>query len=408
VILGNRGLRALLLAQAVSRVGSQMTFLALPWFVLATTGSAARMSVVLAVELAPVALFGIPAGSLVARLGARRTMLVGDLGRVPLMCSVPLLHSAGLLTFPLLLVIVFLVGCFMAPYMSAGTVIIPELVGDDEQTVAQANAALGGVQQATSLIGPPLAGILIGVLGAANVLYVDAATFLFSFLVVAAFVPARPPVAPSEESRGLLAGVRFLIHDPFLRILGATALFLNAFGQMQFASLLVLADVEFSGSSQVAGAFFAAFGAGSVVGSLLAIKLVTRFEPIRLGAVALIGLTAPVALLALPLPIPAVMGVLFASSLFAPLVNAPLIAVIMTRSPEALRAKVMSAVITSALLAGPLGLLVVGPLLTSLGPRPALLLIAVGQFLATLPFAFAAFRNRMDPGPGTTLAHSQT
>jgi MFS family permease len=393
VILGNPGLRALLLAQAVSRLGSQMTFLALPWFVLATTGSAARMSVVLAVELAPVALFGIPGGSLVARLGARRTMLLGDFGRVPLMCSVPLLHSAGLLSFPLLLVLVFLVGCFLAPYMSAGTVIVPELVGDDEQTVAQANAALGGVQQATSLLGPPVAGVLIGVLGAANVLYVDAATFLFSFLVVALFVPARRPVAPSEESRGLLAGVRFLIHDPFLRILGITALFLNAFGQMQFASLLVLADVHFGGSSRVAGAFFAAFGAGSVVGSLLAMKLVTRFDPIRLGAVALLGLTAPVALLALPLPIPAVMAVLFASSLFAPLVNSPLIAVIMTRSPEALRAKVMSAVITSALLAGPIGLLVVGPLLTGLGPRPALLLIAVGQFLATLPFAFAAFRR---------------
>jgi MFS family permease len=393
LILKNRGLRTLLLAQAVSRLGSQMTFLALPWFVLATTGSAARMSVVLAVELAPVALFGIPGGSLVARLGARRTMLLGDLGRVPLMCSVPVLHSAGLLSFPLLLLVVFLVGSFLAPYMSAGTVIVPELVGDDEQTVAQANAALGGVQQATSLLGPPLAGVLIGVLGAANVLYIDAGTFLFSFLVVGALVPARPPVAPSEESRGLLAGVRFLIRDPFLRTLGITALFLNMFGQMQFASLLVLADVHFGGSARVAGAFFAAFGAGAVVGSLVAMKLVTRFDPIRLGAVALLGLTAPVPLLALHLPAPAVMAVLFTSSLFAPLVNSPLIAVIMTRSPEPLRAKVMSAVLTSALLAGPVGLLVVGPLLADLGPRPVLLLIAVGQFLATLPFAYSAFRR---------------
>ncbi len=61
----NRALRALISGQTVSRLGSQMTFLALPWFVLETTGSAARMGVVLAVELAPVGLFGIPSGALV-------------------------------------------------------------------------------------------------------------------------------------------------------------------------------------------------------------------------------------------------------------------------------------------------------------------------------------------------------
>jgi MFS family permease len=392
VILRNRALRALLLAQVVSRIGSQMTFLALPWFVLETTGSAARMSVVLAVELTPVALFGIPSGALVARLGARRTMLAGDLARVPLMCALPLLHAAGVLSFPLLLVLVFLVGCFLAPYISAATVVVPELVGEDEQTVAQANAATEGLQRAASLLGPPLAGLLIGVIGATNVLYIDAGTFLFAFLVIGAFVPRRPPVAPSEETRGLLAGVRFLLRDPLLRTVGLTALFLNMFGQMLSASLLILAREDF-GSSRVAGGFFAAFGAGAVVGSLLAMRLVTRYEPIRLSALALVALTAPIPLLALHIPALAVMGVLFASSVFGPLVNSPLIAVIMTRSPEGLRAKVMSAVITSALVAGPIGLLVVGPLLAGLGARPVLLFVAVGQFLATLPYAYAALRR---------------
>jgi MFS family permease len=391
MILTNRGLRALLLAQVVSRVGSQMTFLALPWFVLETTGSAAQMSVVLAVELTPVALFGIPSGALIARLGARRTMLVGDLARVPLMCSLPLLHEAGLLTFPLLLVVVFLIGCFIAPYFSAASVIVPELVGEDEQTVAQANAALEGVQRATSLIGPPLAGVLIGLIGTTNVIYIDAASFLFAFVVIGLFVPQRPPVAPTEETRGVLAGLRFLLRDPFLRAVGATSLVLNMFGQMLAASLLVLAREDF-GSSRVAGGFFAAFGAGAVVGSLLAMRLVQRYDPVRLSASALVLLMAPLPLLALDLPVAAVMAVLFVSSVFGPIVNAPLIAVIMTRSPEALRPKVMSAVITSALLAGPIGLLVVGPLLVNFGARPTLLVVAVGQILTTLPYAVIAFR----------------
>ena len=74
-LLRRPGLGALLVAEIVSSLGSQMTFLALPWFVLATTGSATRMGVVLAVELVPVALLGIPSGTVAARLGARRTML---------------------------------------------------------------------------------------------------------------------------------------------------------------------------------------------------------------------------------------------------------------------------------------------------------------------------------------------
>ncbi|HEY1512872.1 MAG TPA: MFS transporter, partial [Gaiellaceae bacterium] len=74
----NLTLPALLTAEAVSSTGSAMTFVALPWFVLVTTGSPTRMSIVLAAEILPMALLGIPSGSVVARLGARTSMLVSD------------------------------------------------------------------------------------------------------------------------------------------------------------------------------------------------------------------------------------------------------------------------------------------------------------------------------------------
>jgi MFS family permease len=87
------------------------------------------------------------------------------------------------------------------------------------------------------------------------------------------------------------------------------------------------------------------------------------------------------------------MAALALSSFFGPLVNAPLITVITTRTPEALRAKVTTAVITTAMLAGPIGFLVAGPLIESWGPRPVFLLVAAGQLLATLPFLAVAFRS---------------
>jgi MFS family permease len=383
-------LLALLAAQVISSLGSQMTFLALPWFVLQTTGSPTKMGVVLAAELAPIAILGIPSGTVVSRYGARLTMLVSDLARAPLIASIPLLHALGWLTFPVLLALVALVGVFIAPYFSSQRLILPELVGDDERTVAQANAVVEGAQRATSLLGPAAAGLLIAAFSAPVVLYVDAATFLVSFALLALFVPRRPPVPQTEESGGVLAGIRFLLRDRFLRVLGGTALVANGLNQMLSAGLTVLAYEEYS-SSRVAGALFASFGAGAVLGSIAAVRVVARFDPLRLGSAAFIALTLPVFALAIELPVPVVMLALATSSFFGPLVNAPLIGVITMRTPQALRAKVMTAVLTTAMLAGPVGMLVAGPLLDAWGPRPVFLLVATGQLLATIPFGLVAF-----------------
>ncbi|HEU0335475.1 MAG TPA: MFS transporter [Gaiellaceae bacterium] len=391
------GLKALILAEVISSLGTRMTFLALPWFVLATTGSAAKMGVVLAVELTPVALLGIPSGTVVSRLGARRTMLVGNLARAPLMASIPLLHSTGRLSFGVLLAIVAVIGCFLAPDFAAQRLVLPELVGEDERLVAQANALFEGAQRATSLLGPAAAGLLIAAIGATNVLYVDAATFLIAFAILALFVPQKPPLPASDEGRGVLAGVRFVLRDRLLTTLACTSLLANGFGQMLSAGLPVLAFQEYGASSRVAGVLFASFGAGAVAGSIVAVKIVPRYEPIRLGAVSFVLLTIPIWLLAFPLPAWAVVLVLFASSFFGPLVNAPLIGVITMRTPLELRAKVMTAVITTALLAGPLGMLLAGQLLEAWGPHEVFLLVAAGQLAATIPFAAVAFRGPAGP-----------
>lgn len=391
--LRQRPIVALVSAEVISSLGSQMTFLALPWFVLQTTGSATRMGVVLAFELLPIAILGIPSGAVIARLGARRTMIASDLIRAPLLAAIPVLHGLGWLTFPLLLAIVTGIGVFLAPYFASQRLILPELVGDEERVVAQANAVVEGAQRATTLLGPAAAGLLIAAFSAPAVLYVDAATFLCSFVLLWLLVPARPPLPPLGDGRGILAGIRFLLRDPLLRVLGLTALIANGLGQILGAGLTVLAYQEYS-SSKVAGAFFAAFGAGAILGSIVAVRIVGRHDPLRLGATAFVALTLPVFALALELPVPAVMTALAASSFFGPLVNAPLIGVITTRTPEAIRAKVMTAVLTTAMLAGPLGMVVAGPLLQAWGPHPVFLLVATGQLLATIPFAVVAFGTR--------------
>jgi MFS family permease len=394
--LRQRPIVALVSADVVSALGSRMTFLALPWFVLQTTGSATKMGLVLAAELVPVAILGIPSGAVIARYGARRTMIASDIVRAPLLASIPLLHELGLLSFPLLLVLVACVGVFLAPYFASQRLILPELVGDDEHLVAQANAIVEGANRTTALLGPAVAGLLIATFSAPVVLYVDAATFVCAFVLLALFVPARPPLPQSDDGRGVLAGIRFLLRDPLLRVLGLTALVANGLGQILAAGLTVLAYEEYS-SSKVAGLFFASFGLGAVLGSVVAVRIVGRHDPLRLGASAFVALTLPIFALSLDLPVPAVMTALALSSFFGPLVNAPLIGVITMRTPEAIRAKVMTAVLTTAMLAGPVGLAIAGPLLQSWGPHPVFLLVAAGQLLATIPFAVVAFRYDREP-----------
>jgi predicted MFS family arabinose efflux permease len=395
VIFRNRSLLALLAAELVSRAGSQMTFLALPWFVLVTTGSPAKMGIVLAVELLPTALLGVPSGTLVTRIGARLTMLGADLARVPLMAALPILHSAGMLSFPLLLVLVAAFGCFNAPYFASQRVILPELLGSDEQTIAQANSVLEGASQTSSLLGPPLAGLLIATLGAANVLYVDAATFAFSFLTVLLFVPARKRAAAVEDSGGLLAGMSFLLRDALMGPLATVIVLMNALGQMLGAALPVLAFQRWD-DARVGGWLFAAYGLGGLIGTAVAYKLVTRVPALTLASLGAIGFALPLWVLVPHVALAPILGALAFTALCQPLINAPMFGVITTRTPPALFPKVMTAIVTLATIAGPLGVLAAGALLEHEGLMVTFGVIAGGVTAVALLFVWllARFRRR--------------
>jgi len=388
----------LLVAELVSTSGTAMTFLALPWFVLETTGSASQMSAVLAAELLPIAIFGIPSGALVGRLGARVTMLAGDGLRAPLIALVPVLHWTGALTFPLLIAIVFVLGLVSAPYFAAQRTIVPELLGDDETLVAKASALFGGATHVTLVLGPVLGGVLVAWVGPAGVLLLDGATFAFAFFVVLFFLRggARVP-AGDEEARGVLAGVRFLARDPVLGPLVLTVIVLDMAGAAISVAIPLAAFVRYSENAHVAGALFGAFGVGAVAGSAVAMKLLDRFRPLRLASAGILLAAVPLWALAAPMSWPAAAAALFACGVFVPLVNAPAMGLITTRPPAALRAKVMTAVMTASALGGPVGRLAVGPVYEWRGL--ALMFCAVALTMSVGAVLFVTVALRADRRP---------
>ncbi len=390
----DRTLWALVVAEIVSSTGSALTFLALPWFVLATNhGSATKMSVVLAVEVLPMALFGIPSGALVARLGSRRMMLLSDGVRAPLVALVPLLHWTGQLTFPLLLVIVFLLGVFITPYVSSQRTIIPEVFGDDEHLVAKASGLFGGAVQVPVIIGPAVAGLLISWFGTPPLLVVDAVTFLLAFGIVLTLVRGGARVQHDDESRGVMAGVRYLARDKLLGPLTLTLVVLDGSANAIAVAVPLLAFTHYHQDARVAGWIFAGFGVGAVVGSVVVMKLLDRFRPIRLAATGMLLLPLPIwAIVAVP-PWPAVCAALFVCGLIVPLVNAPMMGILTTRPPASLRAKVMTATLTASGLGGPGMRLLVGPVYKWHGNMGVWILLAGGLSLGAALFSLAAVRG---------------
>jgi MFS family permease len=383
---------ALVAAEVVSVLGTRMTYLALPWFVLVTTGSPGKMTLVLAAEIAPMAVLGIPSGTVVERLGSRTTMLVADFARAPILASIPFLHAAGVLTFPLLLGLVALLGCFMPPYFASQRTILPELVGEDERTMSQANSTIEGGSAFAALIGPALAGLLIPFIGAPNVLYVDAATYLVAFVLVLFFVPRRKPVVAAVQS-GVLAGLRFLSGDRLLGPLAAAVVGTGFFGAGMSAGLPVYAYDQFDASARIAGLFYAALGAGALVGSLLAVVAVRKVAPLRLAGFAVLAFALPLWVLPFLPPWPVVFVALFTATVFAPLVNGPLIAVLTARTPDSLRAKVMTAVISVNTLAAPLGFLAAGQILERWGIVPLFSAVVGGMTWMAIVVAAIVLRR---------------
>lgn len=402
-VLRSGPLRALLAAEVISTTGAQMTWVALPWFVLLTTGSATRMSVVMAAEAIGLAAVGFPSGRLLNRLGARRTMLLCDGLRGPLMLVIPVLHWADALSFGLLAAVAFALGALSAPYFAANRMILPELLGEDETVVSQANALFQGATRITLLLGPVTAGVLIGVIGAPSVLVVDAATYVVAVLLVGLFVPATTPVRADGEDRGVLAGLRWVSREPLIRTWRFCIIVGDIAWQAIFVAIPVLVVARYDSDPRVVGALFAAFGVGAVLGNTVAFRLVRQVDGLRLIARVALAQALPIWLLVLHLPAVAAVGVLFASGLANGLINPSLHAIVTLRIPPALRGTVMTSLMTLYALAMPIGILGAGPLLDTCGVDPVFAAAAAVQTLTMAGVAVAAQRARAAERPALAL-----
>ncbi|MBT2382945.1 MFS transporter [Streptomyces sp. ISL-11] len=399
-----RVLRTVLVAEILSMTGSQLSAIAMPWFVLETTGSSGAMGRVMAAQMIAVAVFGVMGASLAGRLGPRRVMLVADCTRGPLVALVPLLHHFGLLPLPVFMLLLFAVGSFYAPYTASQQSLLPALVGDDEARLSRANAMLQGATRFTVLLGPPVAGLLIAWLGASAVLSLDAASYLVSAFLLRRGLPpgvALPVRAARHRLRDALRTVRrdrLLGNWTIAQVLGETT------WQALFAMLPVLALLHYGGSSALAGLLLGAFGGGALLGTLLVGRALRRLSATRLATCGRLGQTAAFAVLPLPLGPAGLAAVLAVAGLLNGLSNAPMVAVRTSRIPVALRPATLTVIAAAGLTGGTLGLVGAGTAAETLPVSTVFTVLAALQVLAGAFFVVGAVRGRDAPAPAAAPA----
>ena len=392
-MLRDRRLAALLAAEVISSLGTQMTWVALPWFVLRTTGSAERMTWVMIAEIVPIAVLGFWGGAIASRLGTRRTMLICDFARAPLFALIPALHELGLLPFWALIALVAASGAFIAPYLGVQRSVLPELVGEDQEEVSSANALLQAANRMTIFLGPPIAGVLIAVTSAPNVLFIDAATYVASFVLIGLFV--HPPEVPApEDQRGALEGARFVMRDKLLRIWQPAFTLLDSCWNLFFASLPVLVFREYDANPHIVGWLFGALGGGALVGAMVALKAVRRLDAFTLFPIAFLCQIASMWGVISPGPWLVPVIAMAATGFFMSLVNAPLQTLVMLRVPRHLRTQTLAFSAVLNCTASPLGLVAAGWALSHYAVRHVIAVVLTLQTVAILTLVLTAFAER--------------
>ncbi|GAA4350552.1 MFS transporter [Angustibacter luteus] len=371
-------------AQAVSSLGSAMSFLVFPLVGLALTGSVLQAGLVGSAFAAASTLGRLPGGVLADQWDRKRVMTSAQVVCAALYASAATAQWAGVLTLPHLLAVAIATGLAKALFDPAETAAVRSLVPSAQLPEAYSQTQVR--QQAAQLAGPPLGGALYAVQPWLPFL-VDAASYAFSCLVLNRIVTPLPaPVRRSGTSlrRDLVEGLRFLWARPFFRAYLAYAALTN-FALLALFLVIVLKLSAAGAAPAQIGAVETAAALGGLVGAVAAPALIRRV-PSGLLAIA----TAVVlGVVVLPMALtddPWLVGGLFAIAMLVhPAGVAAISAYVSAITPDGLQGRVGAGLTFGATVIQPLGPLTGGALLHGLGASGATLAAAALAAAASLP-----------------------
>ena len=387
-------------ADTISLSGNAVAQIAIPWFVLTTTGSATLTALVVFFNFLPIVLAAFFGGVVVDRLGFRASSIVADLASSAAVAAIPLLDATVGIEIWQLMLLVFLGALLDAPGATARAALFPDVVELAGVRMERASGIRAGIQQGAQLLGAPLGGVLVAGFGATAALWIDAASFLVSAALVLLLVPRPRHEAQAPRGRffaELGEGLRFIWSRRLVRAIVLMVLLSNLIEAPGAVVLAVFARDEY-GSAADFGLLVGALGGAALAGalgySLVGHRLPRRKTFLVCFAGVPIGYLALAAQPTLPVAIAALVFAGFAAGPINPLLFTVQTEIV----PAELRGRVFGAIRAGAWAAIPLGILLGGLLVSAIG-APATFLV-MGVLLATVVgygFLNPAFRE-MDAG----------
>jgi len=403
----NRDFVLLWSGQAVSILGAQVAFLALPLLALALTHSPAQAGFVEAVGSLPYLTLALPAGALVDRWDRKATMVWCELTRALAFGSVPLAYAVGHLSMPHLYVAAAVAGSAFVVFDLANSAALPRVVPPAQ--LPRASALIGTATWTVSLLGPGLGGALIGlagttVLGSVLAYGVNGLSFLLSagslLLMRVAFQEERDAGA-GQTIRMLRAdiieGARFFLAHGRLRLLALLDASMSLLAGPATLTVIILARTTLHADARTIGLIFSVLSTGGVIGSLVAPRIATRipFGTIVVGAFATMALAALLLAGAVATPMLMLGGgiVVLAATIYSISQNAYRLSLI----PDNLQGRVNSAFRLLFFGIEPISMVATGVLLGLVGPRIVFVLIAAIVGMGALTVSRTSLRRATLP-----------
>lgn len=393
LVHGRTGFFTYFAGTGISPVGNVMAGIALPWFVLQTTGSATRTGVVAAMSVLPMFVGGMFGGPLVDRLGARRMAILSDVVSGLAVLGIPVLYVNDALSWSMLLAFVFLGALLDVPGVTARRLLLPKFAETGRfrpDTTYSWFEMLVGI---SGVAGPSLAGIVIGLTGPVTLLWINGASFLISALGVSLTAPAHgerciPTRDPYVEE--LRQGVAFLCRDPLLL---SMALTFGATNVVSWAFSGVGLPVRFfreTGSAAHFGWMVTCIGLGAVTGTAVWGAVGYRLrEHRRMIMLGIFMTTIPwMFLMAAFPPLPLLLAIGFLYGLTGGPLNPISVAVRMERIPEQLRGRVFATFSAFTAILSPIGPAIMGPAVERWGIDRAMWGCAVAYVIAVASTPF--------------------
>jgi len=393
-------LYSLFIANAISLVGNVFTMIAVPWFVLQTTGSATQTGITGFFTILPVVLAGFLGGTLIDRLGYKRTSIISDLASGVTTALIPLLYLTVGLEFWQLVALVFLGALLDTPGGTARAALLPELAEQAGMPIERATSLTHVIERGARLVGAPLAGFLITIMGTANVLWLDAISFFVSAVIIGFFI-AAPKLVEKEKQTGkyfdeLRDGLRFIARDALILSIVIMVMLTNFLDAIFGGVVQPVYVREVYGSALNLGLLISANGGGAVIGGLIFAAIGHRLprHTTFVSAFMLTGLRFWV--YALYPPVWVLIVVTLITSIGAGPLNPIIGAIEFERIPPNMRGRVFGAITAGAWIAMPLGMLLGGILTDRFGTFIMMIALAVTFFITTLSMAFIPAMKEMN------------